>query len=344
MVELVRRMALGILLLTGCAGGDAPKDAERVGTSTEALCQAPSVTISPTTSPAPLGSVLTLTATSSCGAGEQPEFAFWYIAEENPTQVLIRDYGAATAQWDTTGLHSGRYNLVVRARTGTGVSPNSKPQVLLGDVCDSVTLSAPEGDPPALGQPLRVSANASCHGNALPEYQFWYYRTAERTTTQQLLRDWGPATLSVDTSDWPSGNYAIVVQARGQGNGWSESHTTRNYLVGSVCSDAALMPAPRTGPAGSVVELAGSSRCFRGARPEYRFSYRRPGSNTEYLIQDYSQNAARWNTLGLEPGNYLLFARVRAVGNAAVSAHEDIHTVGFPLLAGAVPPPGSRHA
>lgn len=105
------------------------------------------------------------------------------------------------------------------------------------------------------------------------------------------------------------------------GCGVAEDHERLGSLAEELCSGAVLTGNPG-GPvnAGATVTLtAANAACANGETAEYRFAYKRDGTNDAYTtIRNFGTSpTTAWSTAGLLPGKYLVVAYVRSVGSAA---------------------------
>jgi len=181
-----------------------------------AVCSGAAVSASPS-SPQPIGTTINLTGTASCGS---PQFRYSYRLNGNPTWITIGSgaFGASLQSWNTTGLASGLYNLLVEARATGNSGPAESTNVInfaLGSTCSSVTASANPVSPASVGTQVTFTGNATCSGAATAEYRYSY----QTGNTYTLLRDYGPAAFIWNTSAFASGAYLILVEARAAGSG-----------------------------------------------------------------------------------------------------------------------------
>jgi hypothetical protein len=179
------------------------------------LC--PSVTMS-ASPPAiqPIGSSITVTGSAGCSPAE---YQFWYRLWGNATWTNYRDWSTSPASvWDTTGLPSGLYELLAKARFEghTGSEATTQISYAIGNVCMGAALSPSPPSPQPVGSTVTLTASATCTGGASAEYRF--YSRASGSTTATLIRDWGPSTFSWWTTSVAPGSYSIYVHARGIGN------------------------------------------------------------------------------------------------------------------------------
>lgn len=295
-------------------------DTEDVGSLSSALCSTPTVVATPP-GPVNAGTVVALAANgSTCGAGETAEYQFHYKREgTNDPFTVFRAYGtSASANWNTTGLASGKYQILVYTRAvGTVGQRTSYLNVLINNVCTSGSFAAAPPGPQAAGTPITLTGTASCTGGATPEFKYIYKRQDQSTYTDVGPYAAGPATWN--TTGLSSGTYNLIGYIRAAGNASSsEGIAYLNYQIGSSCTAVTLGASP-TSPQqpGTTVTLTGAASCG-GSSAEYKFLYKGPSDATYLQIQGYGASAtAPWNTTGLPPGTYSLLTQARVVGNGS---------------------------
>ncbi len=333
------------VLAMGCTNPGFGEDSE---TTQLELCSGSTLSASPT-GPQNPGVNVTLTATpATCGGGETAEYRFAYQRDgTTEPYVTFRDWSTIpTANWDTTGLPSGKYHQIVYVRAvGSGVPAQSAARTtyLLSDVCTSASVSSSPTGPQSPGTPVTLSATASCTGGASAEFRFTYKGQSDTSYTE--IAPYSTSSSVVwNTTGLASGTYNILVYVRAAGNasGW-ETAAHGTYLLGGVCSSVSLAIAPPSPqPVGTVVGLTGSATCAAGTTPEYRFLYRPAGTSAYTQIQGYSTVAtASWATAGLPNGPYELVVQARAVGNT--SGAEAVAAAGYSLGVDARVATGSGH-
>lgn len=318
--SLVRAGCLvSLVALSSCSAGTD----EEWGEQSEALCGSTVVTASPG-GPVNAGTSVTVTATkTTCGAAETPEYQFYYKRENtSDAWTLLRAYGTnPTVTWNTTGLRSGRYQVLVYTRSvGSTGQSTAYLNYFINDVCMSGTLTGTPASPQAPGTVVSLNATGACSGSATPEFHFLYKRQDQTAYTE--LAPYGPSPVSWNTTGLPSGTYNLWVQIRGAGNASSaEGNAYLNYLLSSTSCGSVTSSASPASPQlpGTSVSINAAATCS-GGQPEYTFYYRGPSDSAYQLIRGYGTSAtAAWNTLGLSPGTYSLLTQVRAVGNASAA-------------------------
>ncbi|MCA9830257.1 MAG: hypothetical protein KC495_07295, partial [Dehalococcoidia bacterium] len=327
------------VVLTGCgvdAGG------EDVGSLSEAACTGVKLGASPG-APVNPGTTVTLTATgAACAVGETPEYRFaYYRVGSGAGYQQIQAYGfSATANWDTTGLPGGQYDLIVYTRAaGSGVSYQAAGHYtyFLNDVCTSATLSATPGSPQSPGTQVTLTGGATCNGAAVPEFKY-LYRASGGPWTQ--IQNWTAGSANWDTTGLPGGTYTLLVYTRAQGNTSSwEAVRYATYQLGGSCTSVTLSATPPSPQLpGTVVALSATATCGAGLTPEYRFYYQKPGLSTWFLIQDWNGSGAAWDTTAFSTGQYALRVDVRAAENASATEAIDyevytLSNIGFSQIA-----------
>ena len=184
---------------------------------TQGTCS--STTGSGAPNPAQAGTLVMLTANATCSSGSA-EYEFWIM----PPGGAWTDHQAYSASssyaWDTTGLSPGNYQIEIDAKE-SGASGGYQSYARFSVViqastnCSSVTASA--GPPSQVaGNPLTISASATCTPGATALYRFWVQPSGG---VWQKFQDWSTnATASFIGSD-SSGGYRFEVDTVAQGNG-----------------------------------------------------------------------------------------------------------------------------
>ncbi len=316
---LLTVMALAIAgLLSGCG---ATGDEENLGEVSQNLCTGVKLAGTPA-GPSAAGTNVTLTASgATCAGGQTAEYRFVYIKDGTSTPVQIRAYAAgASTVWNTTGLASGSYKVLVYARAaGTTSSFDSvaylNPNYQIGNVCNvTSTFTTTPASPQGVGTPISLTAAATCTGGTA-EYRFAY--RAPGSANYVYVGAYGASTQTWNTTGLPAGLYSLIAYARAVGNTSTyESFKYSSYSLGAVCSSATISASPASPqPVGTTVNLTGGATC---ASPQFRFSYRLNGSSTWITIGAGTFGAAMqaWNTTGLASGIYNVLVEARQTGNS----------------------------
>lgn len=332
---MVMRLTLSVtvavlLLLAGCSAGVGNED---VGSVESALCSGTSLSASPS-SPAAIGTVVTLTASgTACGAVETPEYRYYYVKNgQSSISGIIKDWSTAkTAQWNTTGLTSGEYQLIVNTRA-VGTSSYSTTYLpvnyQIGNVCNSVTsFTTSPTSPQNVGTLITLTAAASCTGGTA-EYQFFYLEPGASSYT--AIGAFGSASQTWNTAGRPTGSYTLLVHARAVGNTGSESSRYSSYTLGpavTLCTNASLAVSPSPPQsAGTQVTLTGSaSSC---PTPQFLYYYRLFGGNWT-TIGTWTTGTVVWNTTGLANGTYQVAVNARQSGSTGGGDTSDVKNFGI---------------
>ena len=318
------QMAFAAVVVSACGSGDQGVELEDLATVANPLCTGVAMASAAPAGPVFPGTSVTLTASApSCGAGEVPEYRFFYRQSGATGYLLISDWNASSStSWNTSGLASGQYNLLVQARAQGGSGPESTGhyEYFLDDICPTISsfTQTPAAPQPA-GTIVSLSAAGSCSGSgaAVPEFRYAYYPPTGGGWTFINGGAWSASPVNWDTTGLPNGSYSLLVYSRAQGNTSArEGHRYGSYELGVAnCGSAGLSanPGSPSSPGTTVTLTASSSGC---SSPNYRYYYRAVGSTTWILLQDWSTSStAPWNTTGLSLGNYTLRVDVAQAGN-----------------------------
>lgn len=186
-------------------------------------------------SPQGIGTPITLTATGNCTGGATAQFRYMYKRQDQTAYTEIAPYGTGPATWNTTGLSSGTYNLLVYIRAAGNASSSEGTAYAnynLGSVCSSVSLLSSPASPQQPGTAITLTGSASCGGQT-PEYRFYYRGASDPSYT--LIQGYGTsATATWNTGALPGGVYALLVQARALGNAsGAEANGYGTYKLGA---------------------------------------------------------------------------------------------------------------
>jgi len=271
-------------------------------------------TVSPT-SPQNVGTQVSLTASATCSGGSA-EYRFAYQAPGSSTYTYVGPYGAATQNWNTTGLPTGNYSLIAYARAAGGTSVLESymyNSYSLGAVCSGASFSASPTSPQPIGTTITLTGTASC---ASPEFRYAYRLNGNSTWILIGSGAFGPSAQGWNTTGLASGLYNLRVEARSVGNlGMAESTNVINFAVGSTCSSVTSSANPPTPAAvGTQVAITGNATCSGGATAQYRYSYQTGATYT--LLRDYGPAAFVWDTSSFASGAYLILVEARATGSS----------------------------
>jgi len=324
-------LALFALTIAGLlAGCGATSDSEQnLGEVRQNVCTGVKLSATPT-GPQAAGVMVTLTASNiSCGGGQSAQYLFRWFKAGSALSGTIQDWSAsATASWNTTGLASGDYQVIVYARAaGTTAGFDSYSYLtgdyLLGNVCNfTSSFTTSPASPQPVGTSINLTAAATCTGGTA-QYRF-AYNAPGTSNYVDVGSGWGAATQSWSTTGLPTGSYNLIVYSRAAGNTSSwESYKYTTFSLGaaaSLCSSGTTISASPTAPqpVGAMITLTGTSTC---SAPQFRFSYRLKGNSTWILtgLSAYSSSPQTWNTTGLASGTYELMVEARNTGNVGQS-------------------------
>jgi hypothetical protein len=160
-----------------------------------------------------------------------------------------------------------------------------------------------------------LTATPSCGGGP-DEFKWWLYPP---NSDPILLRDWGDAAYTWDTTGLTAGTYTVAVWARtiGSPSPYDNSHS-RLYQISAAapCTAVALSASPPSPQApGTTVSIVSSAAC--SGTPEYKYWLLAPGSSTYTQVRDWGDATYTWNTAALTPGTYAWAVWVRNVGSPA---------------------------
>ncbi|MGH7697558.1 MAG: C39 family peptidase [Candidatus Dormibacteria bacterium] len=185
---------------------------------------------------APVGAPLTLQASASCGPGAAPRYSYWYsaVAPAGAAPSWVQEQAwtsSESASYPTGGWAPGQYLLQVQVTDGGPGSPQATAQSGVQLISSGTTsLPAPTTQPAfpcvalstqtnvasaPLGDPVTLSATASCPGNGAPVgYVYWSAAVPAPGSgpVWNLVSGWTSSpTYSFDTTDWAAGNYLLLV-------------------------------------------------------------------------------------------------------------------------------------
>jgi hypothetical protein len=259
--------------------------------------------------PAPPGAVVTFTAISTgCST---PEFKF-FLETAGGAWVAKTGYGAPSS-WtlDTTGYVAGVYGVGFWVRQMGSTAAYEEYWIgtftLSLVVCESATLTYQAPTEPAPAGTV-VTFNAAATVCPAPQFRFWLTGPGRDWT---LVRDWGGASWTWDTSRWfADGVYQVGVWARqpSSPNAYDTFAITTYYVgpfvLNAGCNAASIYftPATTTAP-GTDVALSGSSNCNNAI---FAYWLKPPGGDwvraTSYIQPQPGQ--VTWTTTGLDDGTY----------------------------------------
>ncbi len=188
-------------------------------------------------SPQPPGTMVALTAGASCNGAATPEFRFVYRLTTSPTWTEIQSWGGSTPTWNTTGLASGTYNLLVYARAAGNTSSWEAVRYLsyqLGGSCSAPTIATSPPSPQFPGTVVTITAGSTCDAGLTPEYRYYYMRPD--LPNWFLIQDWTASTTAPwDTTGLPVGVQTVRLDVRAAQNGsGAEGVAYQQYTLSSA--------------------------------------------------------------------------------------------------------------
>ena len=307
-------------------------------------CRAVSVQVNPS-SPAAVGTRVTVTAQASGCPNPSPLYHFGIMAPGASGYTLAQDYSTSnTYGWSTSGLVPGTYRFSVWARdaSSTGTYGNSAGRwdtydnnttFAITTCSTSLTVGTAPGSSSGAGTSVTVTVQSFGCPNPSPLYHFGIM--APGASGYTLAQDYSTSnTYSWSTAGIVPGTYRFSVWVRdassggafGNGAGrWDAYNNGTTYTV-TTCSTTLTVgtaPGSPSGVGAPVLLTAQASGC-PNPNPLYHFGIMAPGASGYTLLQDYStSNTYSWSTTGLVPGTYRFSVWVRdassggAYGNTA---------------------------
>ena len=288
--------------------GDPQTTYEGLGSLPYSLTGCSSASLTPPAGSFAGGSTIAFTAgASGCS---NPEFEYWVLPPGSYWQTL-RSYGPATFNWNTSGLALGTYQIAVWARQQGGGTPTYETAAGGGYTltgCTSPSVSPLPGSFPVTST---ISFTAGANGCA-PEFEYWVLPPGG---SWQVLRTYGGASFSWNTTGLAPGTYQISIWIRRQGSSAAYETFTGGAYTLTGCSSAMLTPAPGSFAHGTTINfVASSSGC---ANPEYEYWVLPPGGYWQ-VLRTYGAAAFNWNTAGLPLGTYQIAVWVRQQGSGTL--------------------------
>ena len=281
-------------------------------------CKTVTVATSPK-SPGTLGATVQLTATATC---DNPEYQYFVRAPGQTNYAKLGTWTTGPISWPTAGLASGRYTVLVYARTQgatVALEGTASKTFDLGNVCTSTTFAASPASPQQAGTDVQLSATATCTGGT-PEYQ--YFVRAPGQSSYTSLGPWTSDPVSWFTTGLAAGTYSLQVYTRAAGNTSTyEAVNSKTYVLGSICTSlsvAASLPSPQS--PGKTVQFTPKATCSDGIIPEYTYLVRGPGELDYTTLAEWTASPLSWSTTGLPLGSYSFIVQVRAAGNSGYDA------------------------
>jgi len=309
---------------------------ETYGSATITLTGCTTASLTPVNPTQPAGTVVNLTGTSGGGC-PNPVYEFW-IEYPDGKWHLQQGWGAATDNWDTTGLTPGVYVVHSWSNQQGAAQPweafGSTTVTLTG--CTSASLSPSSTTQPS-GSVIGLLAS-SAGGCPSPVYEYWVQYPGG---SWHLAQPWGLAAFNWDTTGLVPGSYTVHAWANQQG----AAPTLEAYASAAItltgCSAAAISPSSTTQPAGSAVSLTASSTSCPNAQYEFWIQYPNGSWN---LKQAWGAGTYTWDTTNLAPGAYTVHAWARNEGPTWEVVGSATVTLTGCTSASVTPPSGSAAA
>ncbi|MEO8899917.1 MAG: RHS repeat-associated core domain-containing protein [Polyangiaceae bacterium] len=248
-------------------------------------------------------------------------YQYYLQSPAGGSYVLARDWSTdPTFDWDTTGLPSGWWNLIVWATNvsfydGWGQAYGwSSPIVNDWAACTGATLTSDDADSYAVpGQQVTWTATSTCAGPA--EYEFWFQ---DPNGVYTLVQGWSSSnTFSWNTTNQPLGYWNMQVWVRDapfynyeQWYGWHA------FILNSSqpCLAIASTPSASTIAAGTPVTL--HTTVQQCTTSEFEIWHLSPGGAWAVLSAYAAANANYiWDTTGAPVGLHTFQIRTRTQGS-----------------------------
>jgi hypothetical protein len=293
---------------------------------------ASSVTLTPNpASPASVGTPVTFTAAASGGSGSY-EYMFLLRAPGGTLDPVQAYSSTPTWNWNTTGVTTGTYQVVVRARNAGSTRSYETYQSISYAVtfppASSVTLTPNPASPASVGTPVTFTAAASGGSGS---YEYMFLLRVPGGTLDMMQAYSATPTWAWNTSGAVAGTYQVVVRARSAGSAKGyETYQSISYAVTfPPASSVTLTPNPAS-PAsvGTPVTFTAAASGGSGSY-EYMFLLRAPGGTLD-PVQAYSSTPTwNWNTTGVTTGTYQVVVRARNAGST--KSYETYAWAGYAL-------------
>lgn len=267
------------------------------------------------TSPAEVGTSITLTA-SSTGCAGTPSYDFFMLPPGGSWVNLSGGYTSSTTfMWNTAGLKLGTYSLdvYVRGSGSTAAYDNFGllPFVLTG--CQSATMSPSATQQSGSGSVSFTVTPAGCTSSLR---QLWYLGPSGVWKNTGAYA--AGASVSFPASTLPAGNYSLAAWVKDTSSpNQYDTYALATYQVGSGCT-----PATIASSGGSSLPVGGGSTFTATTSgcttPSYQW-WLLPPSGSWQLKQTYGSGtwAPTFGVGSYEPGTYSVDAWVKQSGSAA---------------------------
>ena len=266
-------------------------------------------------SPQVIGTVITLTATST--GCPNPQYLF-YVQSPAGVWSIARNYGGGSFAWDTSTLAAtGNYvvNVWVRdAGSGVAYQANALLPFTIGaaPACTTAGLTSDKASPQLVGTTVTFTATSA--GCSQPQYLFYVQAPGD---IWRVAQNYGGPTF-VWNSVAPVGIYKIDVWVRQAGSGAAYQAiqlVSFTLTPAAACANATLS-SDKGSPqqSGTIITFtATSTGC---TNPQYLF-YVQLSNGTWTIARNYGGPTFVWNTAGLPAGAYHVDVWVRQLSHTA---------------------------
>lgn len=277
-----------------------------------------------------IGATVGITSSASCGAST-PEYKVWHLAPGGSWAVAADWTTSPMYNWATTGAPAGTHNFQVWARAlGSPADYDTYTSFYysLATACNSVSNAFSPAGSTLPGNPVSITANASCGGTA--NYAFWMKAPGGAWSEVQPM---GASNVyNWDTTAAAPGVYSFQTWVRNQGSPYAyEAYGSSTYTLltgGAACTGATLDASPASPQSvGTPVQLTGGAASCTAA--EFKF-WKLPPGGSWAVVQDWSASPTYDWATGSEPtGNFLFQVWARQVGSTA--SYETYRTKSYTL-------------
>jgi hypothetical protein len=196
-----------------------------------------------------------------------------------------------------------------------GAAAAPRTSTVVGGVATKINSMEPPS-PQQVGTRVALTATPSCGGGP-DEFKWWLYHP---NSDPVLLRDWGDAAYTWDTTGLTAGTYTVAVWARTIGSPAPYDNSDARWYqltAAAPCTAVTLGARPPSPQAlGTTVGIVSNATC--SGTPEYKYWLSAPGSSTYTQVREWGDAAYTWNIATLAPGTYTWAVWVRNVGSPAV--------------------------
>lgn len=220
-------------------------------TGGSSYCSGAALAVSPS-SPRAAGTTVTLTGSATCPAGQTSEYRFVVKGPDGLWRTAQNWSATSTYAWGTTTAATGAYTYYFYARVvGSSLPYDTAAGPLAFSItggtgtCGAATLSASPTSPVGQGTTVTLTGGATCTSGATAEYRF-YGRQPDGQLA--LLRDWGAAAFSWDTTSVDLGGWDLFVHSRRAGSSLTEGISSElAFLINSDSGAAEFVSMSTTG-------------------------------------------------------------------------------------------------